>query len=459
MSNLHPARRVLQGYAREGGAPCGVVEGWRVLSPARQVAYAFGVFGTSLLQQTVLLWTFYYYAPPPDQGLPQRATPTLLGIAMGLGRLVDALVDPPIAHWSDGHRSRGGRRRPFIFIGAPLLAVVFALLWRPPDAAVTTANFVYLTVLLGLFFLLFTLVLNPYMALLPEVTHAGRERIATAAWQTIFTLVGTAAAYLASAQLASRQGFPVMGMVLAPLGMIPMLLAGLAIREHPIADTRLHFTAALRAVFGNLRFRIFISGFALLWLGLSMVQLTLALFVTVLMDLPRAAVGTILAVGVATTILTTPAVTALAHRIGTHRTLLAAMGTSGATLALMATVGWWPVPLSAAAQGYVVIALAAPSLAALFTLPNTLLADIAHTVAAERGQRLEGMFFAFQGLVLNGATSLASILLGGVLAAWGYDLGLRIVPLLAAACVIVGTAVFRRFPATRSERVGRALGV
>lgn len=418
-----------------------------MLTPARRVLYSFGVFGSSLLQQTVLLWVFYYYAPPPSQSLPVRLTPGLLGLAMGLGRLVDAVVDPVVAHWSDRHRGPAGRRRPFIAGGAPALALVFALLWRPPHDAASITNFVYLAVLLGLFFLFFTLVLNPYMALLPDVTHAGRDRVSTAAWQSIFTLCGTGAAFVASAQLASRIGFPAMGLVLAPIGAAPMLLAALAVREPPVAEARVEFGAALRTVFGHRPFRIFIAGFASLWLGLSMVNLSLALIVTVLMGLPKAAVGTVLGASVAATLLATPAVAAVAHRIGSHRTLLAAMTMAGALLPLIATIGLWPLPLGPAAQGYVVIVLASPSLAALFILPNAILADLAQSVARESGLRLEGMFFAFQGLILNGATSLASVMLGAVLSLLGYGLGLRAVPVLAAACVAAGIAVFRRFPA------------
>ncbi|MDR7420291.1 MAG: MFS transporter [Armatimonadota bacterium] len=420
------------------------------MPPARRALYAFGTFGSSLLQQVVLLWLFYYYAPPPSQGLPVLVAPALLGIAMGIGRFVDAAVDPLVASWSDRHRGPGGRRRPFILVGAPLLALVFALIWRPPDASATTANFIYLSALLGLFFLLFTLVLNPYMALLPEVTRPGRDRVTTAAWQTIFNLAGSAVAFVASAQLAARLGFPLMGLIVAPFGALPLLTASLAVREHPVDGERVPFRVALRLVFGSRRFRIFITGFAALWMGLSMVNLSLALIVTVLMGLPRGAVGTVLGVSVMATLLTTPLVTAAAHRLGTHRALVLAMGAAGVLLPLLAGVGRWPVPVSPAVQGYAVMALAGPPLAALFTLPNTLLADIAQTVGD--GRRIEGMFFAFQGLVLNGATSLASVVLGGVLAAFGYDLGLRVVPLLAAGCVAAGIAVFRRFPSDAGVR-------
>jgi len=423
------------------------VEGWRVLTPTRRVLYSLGTFGSSLLQQTVLLWVFYFYAPPPDQGLPARIAPALLGLAMGLGRVVDAFADPLVAHWSDRLRWRAGRRRPFILAGAPVLALAFALVWRPPDAAVTSANFVYLAALLGLFYLVFTLVLNPYTALLPEVTDAGRDRVSTAAWQAAFSLTGTAVAYVASSQLAARHGFPAMGLALAIVGMLPLLIAGLAVRERPIHDPQVDFWPAMRAVIGYRPFRIFIFGFALLWLGLSMVQLSLALVVTVLMGLPRAAVGTVLGASVAATLVATPAVAAIAHRIGSHRTLLGAMTASGLLLPLLATIGLWPIPLRAPLQGYLVMALAGPVLAALFTLPNAILADITQDVAQQRGQRLEGMFFAFQGLILNGATSVSSVLLGGLLGVLGYAVGLRVAPLAAAACVVAAIVVFRRFPA------------
>ncbi len=425
-----------------------------VLTPTRRALYSLGTFGSSLLQQTVLLWVFYFYAPPPGQGLPVRVTPGLLGVALGLGRLVDALADPLVAHWSDRLRGPAGRRRPFILIGAPIMAIAFALIWRPPDAEPSLNNFVYVAVLLGIFFLLFTLVLNPYTALLPEVTQTGRERVGVAAVQAVFSLAGTATGYVASGPLASRVGFPMMGLLFAPFGALALIAAALAVREHPVDGAHVGFAGALRLVFGYRPFRIFIAGFALLWLGLSVIQLALALIVTVLMGLPRTSVGIVLGLSVAASILATPVVTATAQRIGSHRTLLAAMSIAAVLVPLIGTIGLWPVPLSPATQGYVLIPLAGPAMAALFTLPNAILADITQAAARRSGQRVEGMFFAFQGLILNGATSLSSAILGAALSVFGYGLGLRVAPLLAAASVVAGIAVFRRFPEAERVREG-----
>lgn len=55
-----------------------------------------------------------------------------LGVALFVPRFVDILTDPIMAVISDRTRSRFGRRRPYIFVGAILMAVCFAFLWLPP---------------------------------------------------------------------------------------------------------------------------------------------------------------------------------------------------------------------------------------------------------------------------------------------------------------------------------------
>ena len=104
------------------------------MSPGRLLAlYGGGALGASVLLQTILLWLVYFYAPPAGQGVA-LLPPTLVGFALAAGRVVNALSNPPVAYWSDRSRSRWGRRRPFITIGAPGLALCFALLWFPPRA-------------------------------------------------------------------------------------------------------------------------------------------------------------------------------------------------------------------------------------------------------------------------------------------------------------------------------------
>ena len=415
-----------------------------------RILYGIGSFGGSLLQQTVLLWVFYYYAPPVGQGLPLRVSASLLGFALGAGRVVDALADPPIAYLSDRLRLRGGRRRPFIFLGAPLLAFTFILLWMPPGGLSALGNFLYLGTTLGAFYFLFTVVMNPYTALLPDITPGGSGRVETAAWQAGFSLGGTAVAFIASSALIARYGFPVMGLVLAPLGLAALWTPAVSLRERAVPEPPVAFVPAARAVLRSRPFQIFLAGLTLLWFGLSMVNLSLALVVTVLMGLPRGSVGTVLGGSIAVTLLSFPAIARVAQRSGKRRALLAAMTMAAAVVPFIGLIGRLPFGASAAWQGYALIALAGPPIAGLFVLPNALLADIAEEHGRATGHRSEGMFFALQGLVFNGTTSLAAVALGILLERFGYApgnaLGLRIVPAVAAVSVVLGALVFTRFP-------------
>ncbi len=56
----------------------------------------------------------------------------LVGLLGMLPRFFDAITDPLVGFVSDRTRSRWGRRRPFLFVGAILSGVIFALLWQMP---------------------------------------------------------------------------------------------------------------------------------------------------------------------------------------------------------------------------------------------------------------------------------------------------------------------------------------
>lgn len=65
-------------------------------------------------------------------------------LGMSIPRFFDAVIDPFIGNITDNARTRWGRRRPFIFIGAFLCAISFAAVWMPPTSLIgkdLTLNF------------------------------------------------------------------------------------------------------------------------------------------------------------------------------------------------------------------------------------------------------------------------------------------------------------------------------
>ena len=67
----------------------------------------------------------------------------LAGLIVGIPRIFDAITDPVMGYISDNTSSRYGRRRPYIFLGAILSGVIFAVLWQVHDIDPESYNFWY----------------------------------------------------------------------------------------------------------------------------------------------------------------------------------------------------------------------------------------------------------------------------------------------------------------------------
>ncbi len=102
--------------------------------------------------------------------------PALVGLLGALPRLTDAITDPMMGFISDKTRSRWGRRRPYIFVGAIVVGVVFALLWQLPADKSESFYFWYFLSGSTIFYLAYTVFATPWVALGYELTPDYHER-------------------------------------------------------------------------------------------------------------------------------------------------------------------------------------------------------------------------------------------------------------------------------------------
>ncbi|NJC26262.1 MFS transporter [Neolewinella antarctica] len=102
--------------------------------------------------------------------------PFLAGLLSGLPRIFDAVTDPIMGFISDNTKSRWGRRRPYIFVGAIASAVLFALLWQMDDANGSTYNFWYFLLFSLIFLIGNTMYATPLVGLGYEMTSDYKER-------------------------------------------------------------------------------------------------------------------------------------------------------------------------------------------------------------------------------------------------------------------------------------------
>jgi len=128
---------------------------------------ALGVVGNAV---TYFLLIYYNQL----LGLPAA----LVGIALAVALVFDAVSDPMVGMLSDRTRTALGRRHPYIYLSIVPLPFLYFLLWNPPDWALVTdaVAFGYLTLLLILFRTSLTCFDIPSNAMVPELTRDYDER-------------------------------------------------------------------------------------------------------------------------------------------------------------------------------------------------------------------------------------------------------------------------------------------
>ena len=96
------------------------------VSLPRKIGWGFGGLADNYIMNTVGTLA----SPVYNIGLGMD--PVKLGIALFIPRFIDAVADPVMGNISDNTRSRWGRRRPYIVLGAVLSAILLPFLWMPP---------------------------------------------------------------------------------------------------------------------------------------------------------------------------------------------------------------------------------------------------------------------------------------------------------------------------------------
>ncbi len=102
--------------------------------------------------------------------------PFMAGLLGGLPRIFDAITDPIMGFISDNTKSRYGRRRPYIFIGAILSGVLFVALWQLNEENSQLYNFWYFLIFSLIYLIGNTIFSTPLIGLGYEMTSDYNER-------------------------------------------------------------------------------------------------------------------------------------------------------------------------------------------------------------------------------------------------------------------------------------------
>ncbi len=117
----------------------------------------FGFFGVSVI------WSVYNAFVPIFLQDRFAMAPAFIGFFMTLDNIAALFIQPAVGAWSDGLRTKIGRRLPFILIGAPIAALAFIFL--PLTKALPLFFMAALVLLLSM-----AIWRTPIVALMPDIT-------------------------------------------------------------------------------------------------------------------------------------------------------------------------------------------------------------------------------------------------------------------------------------------------
>ncbi|MEP0202057.1 MAG: MFS transporter [Halioglobus sp.] len=204
--------------------------------------------------------------------------PGIVGLAIFIALVADAVSDPVVGYVSDNWRSRWGRRHPFMYASAIPVAVSYFLLWNPPDWS-ATALFWYLVALSIVIRTFITLYETPSSSLMPELTRDYVERTSFQAYRVFFGWIGGLSMSLlmfgfllvATDEYAvgtlNRDGYATYGVVASVMMFLAIMVSALGTHRvikflQPPPDQRaLGLKAIFAEIFETLRDRSFFALF------------------------------------------------------------------------------------------------------------------------------------------------------------------------------------------------------
>lgn len=397
------------------------------------ILYSMGQLGWSLASFAVGNLLVYFYMPP-EQGTPifpsliyQSAVLgvlTLIGVVSAGGRILDGIVDPIVANWSDRKESSFGKRRWFMRLGAVPFALFATLVFFPPESSESATNFFWLAIIIALYYFFFAFYVIPYNALMAELGHTPQDRLListllSVSWALGFVLGNSAYALQGVFENMGQspvQAFQNTVILLHAIALFFMLLPALFLNEKRYArqaPSEHGIRESISAVFKNRNFRWFLASFLLYWLALTFIQLGVGFYTTLLLGLDKSMAFTFSVLSFLTSFLLYFPMSFMVKKWGKRRAMLTAYLIFGAIFAVVAFVKLIPFPKTWLLYG-LAIAAAAP-LAIFGILPNAIIGDEVEREERESGKQLAGMFFGVSAFTMKVGISLANLIFPSLL--------------------------------------------
>lgn len=365
------------------------------------------------------------------------------GIIFFLPRVFDAITDPIMGYISDNTRSRWGRRRQYVFIGAIIMGISFVIMWQLYREAGITYNFYFFLLWSFLFYLGLTIFSVPYVAMGYEMSNDFHERtsiMAVAQWigqwawvlAPWFWVIMYDKTWFESADVATRTLAVWVGVICMLFAMVPAIFirsestlnenyARLTVRS--IGRSLKEILSGFKEAFASIPFRkLCIATFFIFNAFNTIASFSFFIVVYYLFNGDTSASGiwpTLFGSlgAVFTTFLVIPIVARMSKSMGKKKAFVVSQGISIFGYILL----WF---LFVPGKPYLFI-IALPffsfGIGSLFTLMMSMTADVIDLDELHTGKRREGIFGAIYWWMVKVGFAVAGLLSGAIMTLVNFD--------------------------------------
>ena len=139
------------------------------VSFGQKIAFGFGMFANQMFPAVIGIFIVVLVQ---SLGFPGW----MWGFVMIFPRLFDAITDPIMGFISDNTKSKWGRRRQYVFLGALIMGFSFIVMWQLHKENTIDYNFTYFLLWSLLFYVGLTIFSVPYVAMGYEMSDDFHER-------------------------------------------------------------------------------------------------------------------------------------------------------------------------------------------------------------------------------------------------------------------------------------------
>jgi glycoside/pentoside/hexuronide:cation symporter, GPH family len=410
-----------------------------------KLAYGFGSVAFGVKDQGFNYFLLIFYSQVV--GLDAR----LVGLAITVALIFEAVSDPIVGYWSDNFRSRWGRRHPFMYVAALPVAFSYFLLWDPPQGWSDGQLFWYLLVLAVLIRTFINFYETPSSALAPELTDDYDQRSSLLSFRSFFGWVGgntmTVLMFLGIFPLFvtpaisngqfNRDAYPVYGLIGSALMLTAILVSALGTHHRiphlkpPPPQRKLSLLGVFREIFETLANRSFVALFLAAMFGAIATGLSAALaffFYSYFWGFTTQQTGLLTSSVFVSAIIGATLAPIVTRRFGKKN---AAM-----SIGLIAFLGS-PVPMVLRLIGvlpdepwvfwFVLLAtmIDVGLIICFQVLAVSMLADLVEQAEVRTGRRSEGLFFSAYAFIRMAVQGMGVIVASFVLAAAGLPSGVN----------------------------------